>query len=163
MICYMQINKYFLEQLNFNVRPYKVLSNEYNVNTAVLLNRLTTREATIGVFWGGSIPYYTDRKAIDFLGKSDKHIARLPADQSGKISWYGMKSVPGHNKYDLNYSIKRLQPTYIQGSKWGGQDLTEWVNENYSTIYEDGITLLLKKNSPFVRWEKIDQTHIINN
>ena len=156
--CYLQINKYFLDQIYFKSRPYKVINNEYNVNTALLINRLTTKEATIGVFWGGSIPYYTGRKAIDFLGKSDKHIANLPADNSGVISWYGMNSVPGHNKYDLNYSIKQLQPTYIQVSKWGSQDLTDWVNENYSTVYEDGITLLLKKNSPYVRWEEINRT-----
>ena len=38
-----------------------------------------------------------------------------------------MISVPGHNKYDLDYSIKQLRPTYVEASAWGAQDITEWM------------------------------------
>jgi len=97
------VNARFLPEALFLIKPYTVESNKINVNTAIALNELTTSDSSVGVYWAGSIPYFTNRKAIDFLGKSDRYIAKLPPDLSGKISWNGMKSVPGHNKYDLKY------------------------------------------------------------
>ena len=133
-----------------------VEANNNNVNTSIVLNRLTTNNATIGVFWAGVIPYYTDRRAIDFLGKSDKYIAQLSPDVTGKISWYGMNSVPGHNKYNLNYSIIKLEPTFIQGLTWGTQDLSDWGKNKYVNIQYEDVSLLLLKNSPSVLWDKIN-------
>lgn len=127
---------------------------EYTINTAIAINILTRSDASIGVFHAGVLPYFTDRKAIDFLGKCDRYIARLPPDLSGKISWSGMNSVPGHNKYDLNYSIKTLQPTYVESFKWGSQDLTEWASGKYVKVHIPGGSLFLLKDSPAVLWEK---------
>lgn len=95
----------------------------------------------------GSIPYFTDRRAIDFLGKSDRYIAHLPPDISGSIAWHGMTSVPGHNKYDLNYSIKTLKPTYVQGFRRGVQDLPQWVQTEYTMVEYTGVRLTLLTNS----------------
>ena len=117
---------------------------------------MTTEKATVGVFWAGSIPYYTGRVAVDFLGKSDPVIARRPPDTSGAIAWAGMPSVPGHNKYDLDYSIKQRQPTYVQGLAWGRQDLSIWGQAFYVTAAYRGVPLILRRNSPEVRWEKLD-------
>jgi hypothetical protein len=100
----------------------------------------------------GVIPYYTGLKGYDFLGRTDAYIAALPPDLSGDIAWSGMYSVPGHNKYDLTYSIEQLQPTYIETSKWGRQDLTEWVNAHYVTVNDNGVPLLLRKGAPEIRW-----------
>ncbi len=124
--------------------------NQHNVNVALGINALTSKDATIGVIWAGAIPYYADRRAIDFLGKSDAYIANLPADLS--------MSLIGHNKYDLQYSIRKLQPTYIQNFQWGRENLKPWVvknyvRANYATPYGD-ITLILKRDDPTVRWEK---------
>jgi hypothetical protein len=133
------------------------LLNAHNVNVAIAINSLTRPDASIGVFWGGVIPYYSDRYAVDFLGKSDKYIARLDPDLSGKVGWDGMKSVPGHNKYDLYYSIKLLKPTYVQSFYWGKQNISKWGRENYVRVVYRGpngeITLKLLKNSPSVIWE----------
>lgn len=124
--------------------------NQHNVNVALGINEMTTPDASIGVIWAGAIPYYADRRAIDFLGKSDTYIASLPAD-------LGM-SLIGHNKYDLQYSIRKLQPTYIQNFQWGGENLKPWavkqyIRANYATPYGD-ITLILKRDDPSVHWEK---------
>jgi hypothetical protein len=124
------------------------------INTAIVINELTTNDASLGVFHAGVVPYYTGRKAIDFLGKCDRYIARLPPDLSGKISWLGMNSVPGHNKYDLNYSIKTLQPTYVEMFSYGSQDLSEWASDKYVRVQFPGGKLFLLKDSPAVLWEK---------
>ena len=64
----------------------------------------TSPEATIGVTWAGAIPYFARRTAIDFLGKSDRHIAHLPPRPP---------FVPGHNKWDYAYSIGEQKPDVI--------------------------------------------------
>ena len=66
-----------------------------------------------------------------------------------------MTSIPGHNKYDLNYSIKTLQPTYAQDLHWGSQDLTEWGSTHYVMVKYKGLSLFLLKDSPFVFWDKV--------
>jgi hypothetical protein len=126
--------------------------NGHSTNVAIGLEALTQPDASIGVFLAGVIPYYVDRKAIDFLGKSDAYIASLPAHLE--------IAMPGHNKYDLQYSIRKLQPTYIQRFYWWDrrENLRSWaikhyVRANYVTPYGD-ITLTLKRNDAAVRWEK---------
>jgi hypothetical protein len=148
------LNKPFLPEITFHDRPYQVTENEWAVNKAIALNHLTTRDATVGVFWAGSIPYYTGRYAIDFLGKSDRHIARLPPDLSGSIAWNGMTSVPGHNKYDLQYSIVSLEPTYVQGFRWGKQDILAWAGSRYEMVKVRGAILFLRKDSKAVLWDR---------
>jgi hypothetical protein len=142
----------FLPEIILIRRAYMVANNEENVNAAVALNRLTTDDATLAVLFAGSLPYYIDRKAIDLLGKSDPYIARLAPDLSGSISWSGMKSVPGHNKYDLDYSIKKLEPTYAQILEWGTDNLTEWASTRYVTVDYRGVRLYLRRGSPTVIW-----------
>jgi hypothetical protein len=149
-------NAHFVPELFFVQKPYQAQDNQYFVNTALVIDQLTTRDASVGVLWAGSIPYYTGRKAIDFLGKSDRYIANLPPDMSGKISWDGMNSVPGHNKYDLNYSIKILRPTYVQRFAWGSQDLSQWAQTRYVEVEYSGMTVFLLKDSPAVIWNKIN-------
>lgn len=149
------VNVRFVTQILFINKPYLTESNKNNVDIAIVLSQLTTSDATVGVYWAGSIPYFTGRRAIDFLGKSDRYIAHLPPDVSGSISWSHMRSVPGHNKYDLNYSIKALKPTYIQGVKWGVQDLSQWADSRYVKVKYEGVSLFLLKDSPAVLWSKL--------
>jgi arabinofuranosyltransferase len=155
MIGLLSANSRFFPEYTFLEKPYQVTNNKNNVNIAIALTQLTTSDATVGVYWAGAIPYFADRVAIDFLGKSDKYIASLPADLSGKMTRYGMTSVPGHNKYDLNYSIKTLQPTFVQGFQWGTQDLSNWAKSKYTTIVYKGVRLSLITDSPKVFWNKI--------
>jgi len=101
---------------------YHVVNNRQNIDSAKALSRILPKGSKIGVFWAGSIPYYmSDYYAVDFLGKSDAHIASL--DDRGGVSWGGMKTVPGHNKYDLKWSLENYQPDWIQYAKWGKDDL----------------------------------------
>jgi len=125
------------------------------VEVAIAINELTDEGATVGVFWAGSLPYYVDRVAIDFLGKSDKYIANLPPDTSGQSSGFEMNSMPGHNKYDLTYSIQTLLPTYVEEFDWGTQKLSEWAEDYYVRVKYNDAKLYLLKGSPNVRWDKV--------
>ena len=147
----------FLADMSVRGPTSAAIANRVNTNTALAVEAMTSPRATVGVIWAGTLPYYADRRAIDFLGKSDRHVAALNADVSGAVSWSGMISVPGHNKYDLEYSIVTLQPTYIQAFAWGDQTVKPWVTQNYLRVEYHGIqgtkTLFLRRDSPDVCWE----------
>ena len=149
------LNERFEQEQWFEKPPYTVKSNRANVGVALALRDLARPGATVGVTWAGAIPYYTGLRAVDFLGKSDPHIASLPPDTSGRVGWKGMKSVPGHNKYDLEYSIKERRPTFIQTFKWGRQNLRRWVREHYRTVRHLGVGLRLERGSEHIDWSKL--------
>ncbi len=133
------------------------IANRVNTNAAIAIDALTAPGASIGVIWAGTLPYYAGRLGVDFLGKSDARIAHLQADITGSVSWAGMISVPGHNKYDLEYSIVELQPTYIQAYSWGYETVKPWVEQHYVRLDYQGVegskTVWLLKDSPLVCWD----------
>jgi arabinofuranosyltransferase len=138
--------------------------NVANINTAIYLNRILKNDASVGVFYAGAIPFYTGFKAYDFLGKSDPYIASLPPDMSGEMSGREMRSMPGHNKYDLKYSILKKLPTFVDGLKHGRQDITKEALKYYTPVsvkFETWTsfnmnTILLLRESQSVRWDKIN-------
>ncbi|MBL8078034.1 MAG: hypothetical protein JNM55_08745 [Anaerolineales bacterium] len=145
----------FLKEMSMQELPFDVEVAHKNIESAIAINEITKETASIGVFRAGVLPYYVNQTAIDFLGKSDPYIANLPPDTSGTMSWDGMNSVPGHNKYDLTYSIQTLLPTYVDDLKWGTQDLTEWGKEHYVLVRYNKTWLWLLKDSPDVYWDKV--------
>jgi hypothetical protein len=70
----------------------------------VQLRRVRAADASIAVSSAGAIPYFAHRTAIDLLGKNDKVIAR----SKPKAPF-----VPGHNKWDHEYSIGTLSPDIV--------------------------------------------------
>src|SRR5574341_330733 len=136
---------------------HAAISNRVNTNAAIAIRALTGPNASVGVIWAGTLPYYSDRYAVDFLGKSDAYIASLRADVSRSSDPGDISSRPGHNKYDLNYSIVQLQPTYVQAYAWGNQTVKSWVVKNYVRVEYHGLlgekTIFLRKDSPDVCWE----------
>lgn len=145
----------FFPELNLSELPYQHDYAHAHIEDSIAILTLTDEEATIGVYWAGTMPYYTGRKAVDFLGKSDKYIASLPPDLSGQIEKYGMSSMPGHNKYDLTYSIQTLQPTYVEEFDWGSQKLTGWARDHYVRVKFGKSKLHFLKDSPHVKWSEI--------
>jgi len=150
------LNAAFIPEITGARRAYQYEANRDHVNAALALDSLTTPEARVGVFWAGGIPYYTMRPAVDFLGKTDPHVARLPPDLSGAIAWNGMSTVPGHNKYDLEWSIRRGRPDYVEGFAWGRQDLSRWAEQHYDSVTFHGVELRLLHGSKAVRWDRIE-------
>ncbi|MFQ5416206.1 MAG: hypothetical protein ACE5FL_04050 [Myxococcota bacterium] len=154
LVCLL-INDRFIDEITFDEPPYTASINAENTEIGLAPSRVTKKTATVGVTWAGTIPYYAERNGVDFLGKSDKHIASLRPDTEGGVSWDGMTSVPGHNKYDLVYSIVRRRPTYVQEAVWGQQDLSRYVAEHYRLVRIGSVTLRLLAGSPDVLWDRI--------
>ena len=60
--------------------------------------------ARIATIWAGVPAYYSHRTMLDLLGKNDTFIAT----SAPHGDFY-----PGHNKWDYDYSIGKLQPDVI--------------------------------------------------
>ncbi len=73
--------------------------------SGLILSEITRPDATIGVFWAGTLPYFARRPSVDMLGKNDDYIARLPANR-GSLK-------PGHNKFNYDYSLDVLRPDLL--------------------------------------------------
>jgi hypothetical protein len=157
----LSLNGPFLREAFFLDLPYKADANRSHVNVALSINQFTTEGASVGVIQAGIIPYYTSRYAVDFLGKNDPYIAGLPADLSGSVGWSGMTSVPGHNKYDLEYSIHQRLPTYVEDFSWGAQDLSYVFRELYVEISLPGPDPAFRLGDPAVRWDEIPAEKIL--
>lgn len=146
----------FHRDMFFITRPAELYPNIEMVNIALALDDITSPNATIAVFRAGTLPYFSGRKAIDILGKSDRYIAKLPPDTSGSISWMNIKNVPGHIKYNLDYSIKSHTPTFVEKFSWGTQDISEWAESKYVQVEYRDLQLFLLKYSPDVNWDKVN-------
>ena len=159
LVMLFSVNSRFLPEIAMLREFNNVRTNEKTVNVALAIERFTTPDATVGVFYAGTIPYYTGRPAIDFLGKTDRRIAKLAPNPSGlpkMKDFEGMIYNPGHNKYDLEYSIKELKPTYAQGFGWGGQNILDWAQSEYVMVVYKGVSVNLLEGSEDVRWDEIE-------
>ena len=63
---------------------------------------------------------------------------------------------PGHNKYDLEYSIKELRPSYARGFVWGGQNILGWAQSEYIMVVYKGTRVNFLEGSEDVRWDEIE-------
>lgn len=134
-------------------RPPEVDTDETHVRAALALRRFTEPSATVAVVWAGAIPYFSERPAIDLLGKMDRRIAHEPMHlpQTG-YRWTGF--VPGHLKWDYTYSIGELKPDVIQAPLW----TIPWVGNNavpdlrgeYRTVFDE-IDWYVRSDSPRVQ------------
>jgi hypothetical protein len=75
------------------------------VRTAFRVREVTGEHETIAVTAAGAIPYFSERRTVDLLGKMDPVIAHQPPRTS--------KFVPGHDKWDLRRSLGELRPDVV--------------------------------------------------
>jgi hypothetical protein len=106
-----------LKRILLIARP---LQNDLDIQmlrAGLALQRSTDPHAVVAVTWAGGIPYFSERPAIDLLGKMDRHVAREPMHLPvGKDRW--IRFTPGHLKWDYSYSIAHLRPDVIQAPLW---------------------------------------------
>ncbi len=154
------VNLRFLPEIAMLREFNAVGANEERVNVALTIERFTTTDATVGVFDAGAIPYYTGRPAIDFLGKADPRVARLAPDPSGlpRVRYFeGRIYNPGHNKYDLEYSIDELRPDFARGFVWGGQNILALARSEYAMVVYKDTRVNFLKDSGDVRWDDVEE------
>jgi hypothetical protein len=107
-----------------------VRDDEIMVRKALAIRAASPPEARVAVVWAGAIPYFSRRPAIDLFGKSDPVIAHLAP---------GPVFLPGHDKWDFEYSIGRLRPDLVDLT-WNislreRQQLDEWGYEKVAGYY----------------------------
>lgn len=85
-----------------------------NVVAGVVLNRAALPGTRVAVAAAGCLPYFSRRAAVDLLGKSDRHIARLP-DIVGQPT--------GHSRYDVSWSLRDRPDLIAAGSAAGSDSL----------------------------------------
>jgi hypothetical protein len=81
-----------------------VKSDARNTDYGLFLGKVTNPHAVIASVTAGALAYYSDRPAVDILGKSDAHVASTRPRGPFR---------PGHNKWDYAYSIGRLRPDVV--------------------------------------------------
>jgi hypothetical protein len=100
------------------------------------INEFTSEGASVATLYAGAPVYYSNRSAIDLLGKSDIAIARNrtpPITKGHPFSEF----FPGHNKYDFDYSVGLLRPDVVaQHLNLPGEleSLSRWGYTKFCTI-----------------------------
>lgn len=109
----------------------QISSTEFlNTQIGIELKNFTTKDAKIGVLWAGNIAYYSERNMIDFLGKSDKYIAKSEPIRVQNKNKYNITDFdPGHNKWNFQYSIGELSPDVIIRT-WDDLEFYEQIKKN---------------------------------
>ena len=75
-------------------------ANSEHVRHALYFKTHTDPDTRIAFYWAGAPAYFSERPAIDVLGKSDRHIAKLRV----------ARFYPGHSKWDWDYVLRQLRP-----------------------------------------------------
>jgi hypothetical protein len=127
-----------------------IVSDDMAVVRGLLLKQATTPDMTVAVVWAGAPVYFSERKAVDLLGKNDPVIAKGPP----AVPYFH----PGHTKWNYDYSIGKLKPDVISGL-WNPtandrRKISEWGYINCG-----GDTYVLNSNTNKVKIEYLRQIH----
>ncbi len=114
--------------------PQTVADNLMNLRLFRAIERISTPQASIAVIYAGVLPYYSMRESVDFFGKCDPHIARLPA-----VS--GVRKA-GHNKFDFAWSLQTHRPDIVVHT-FSPNDPEMLRNYRPISVTIDGVPLLL--------------------
>ena len=97
---------------------------------------------TLGVHWAGVLPYFAERPAIDVLGKSDRHIAKMEVP----------RFFPGHSKWDWDYIMQVCKPDIME-IQTRGLGERENFRQAYDLVQAQGRLLF------FIRKESLEKLH----
>jgi hypothetical protein len=90
---------------NYSIALFRNTNDQDNVKIGLLLKANTAPDCRVADAYAGSVFYFSGRYGIDFLGKSDRHIAHDVVAVEGRRG--------GHNKFDYDYSLGRLKPDVV--------------------------------------------------
>ena len=107
--CWLAVNGFPAAQWVFT-RGIYVDADADLARYGVAVKRATAPNASIAVVSAGSLSYFSDRRVIDLLGKSDHHVAT--GRPTTKLFY------PGHDKWDYRYSIGRLRPDLVAQTRY---------------------------------------------
>ncbi len=112
-----------------------------------IISDITLPGAKVAVGGAGASQYFSGRAMIDMLGKSDRHIANeSPASPVFR---------PGHNKWDIEYSVGKLRPDVVLDPP----DARLLPSLGYTRMIPKAgrrrKALWVRTGSPFVRWDRL--------
>jgi hypothetical protein len=94
------------------------------------------------VHWAGVVPYVSRLPAIDVLGKSDRHIARLSVD----------RFEPGHAKWDWDYVLDAQRPDLFDAPSRGLEDDARFRTAFVRVRAPGGVSFYLRRGAaPLLR------------
>jgi hypothetical protein len=130
------------EWLDPRTTPRHAAFNRNNFFFARYLERHTDPSTVLGAHWAGVPPYFSRRPAVDVLGKSDRHIARLPARHFS----------PGHSKWDWDYVLHRRRPDLLRAPTRGLRDRDDFRRDYVKVVKSP-------RNHFYMRRESLAKLH----
>jgi len=141
-----------LLQLVLIRHPPNVEQNAAMVRLALVIRGMTRSSARVAVEWAGAIPYFSECQAIDLLGKNDAVISHERMRLRGLRDFRDF--MPGHNKWDLDYSVGVLQPDLISQLRLVPPAARASA---YERIRVGGFEMLARRGSTNIDWEKVER------
>lgn len=140
------------------LRPPAAFDEDLQLMQLGLAVKLFTREqAVVAVSTAGAIPYFSERPALDLLGKTDTWVARQSMHvPTGFQKWVGFW--PGHLKWDFAHSIREGRPDVIQAplQRDPSVNVAEFVEPDYRRCGQ----WYLRKDSPYIDWSRTPCTDL---
>jgi hypothetical protein len=136
-------------------QPIFIEGNKEYVQIALALEKITAPQASVAVVSAGAIPYFSNRNAIDLLGKNDIKIAHEKAHGAENI--FSLEDFrPGHMKWDYDYSLGQLKPDVVV-QLWGDTEIAEvYIERDYVVGGAvDDLPFSLRKGSPNILWDQV--------
>lgn len=124
---------------------------------SMLARDATKPTATIATVWAGAPGYYLERPLVDLLGKSDSFIAQSAPQLLGVVS-PANSFLPGHNKWDYEFSLSTYKPDMIF------QRVADTTPEDYELFRQlgyvakclaDGTTVYVLQSSGEILWDRL--------
>lgn len=150
---WLMLNNAFFPEI-FRGKPFDFAAGERLIQMANVLNDVLP-QSRILVFWAGSMPYYYNGYSIDALGKSDKYIASLPPDYT--VTWNGIRGMPGHAKYSLQYDMAYKSPDFLQLTSWNGKDILRYTDANFVAVSYKERVLCIRDGAGHIRWDLVQR------
>ncbi len=111
--------------------------NIENARMGFYLREQTPPEMSIALHSAGTTAYFSERPAIDVLGKSDRQIAKLP------VKFFH----PGHSKWDWDYILLERRPDVITEMSRGLDNHPELASRYYLAQTPDGLQFHVRKDA----------------
>jgi hypothetical protein len=134
-----------------------------SVRNGLAIRKITNDKARIAVSTAGAIPYFSERFAIDMMGKNDKIVAReeskvLPVDRD----FMGFR--PGHTKWNMIRSITEMRPDVIEVSQWFWAQAKPRLPRYYKpvSLSPGRIDMYVSERSPNILWPRLRPSGLKN-
>jgi len=111
--------------------------NEQNTGFGLYFRAHTDPDTSIALHWAGAPAYFSERPAIDVLGKSERHIAK---QRTAVFE-------PAHSKWDWDYVLGTLQPDLILGTSRNLSAHPAFARDYYGVLKDRTMGVFLRRSA----------------